>query len=152
TCECEECQGVLSAAAYLVDLLHFLDPPNWTGAGSPLSVLLGRRPDIADIELTCENTNIEVPYVDLVLEVFENAIAMPIDVASPFGFDPRMDLAQTPLSNTVDASLRKVLSQSAETIADTLSVTKSQKALLIGTFDDWVINDGFRRWILRDYV
>ena len=151
TCECDECQGVLSPAAYLVDLLHFLDP-NGEVASSPLSVLLVRRPDIADIELTCDNTNIEVPYIDLVLEVFENAIAMPIDIAEPFGFDPRVDLAQTPLSNTVDAALRKVLSQSAETIADTLSVAKSQTALLIGTFDDWLINDGFRRWILRDYV
>ena len=26
-CECEHCRSVLSPAAYLVDLLHFLDPP-----------------------------------------------------------------------------------------------------------------------------
>jgi hypothetical protein len=36
-----------------------------------------RRPDIAQLELTCENTNSELPYVDLVLEILENAITFP---------------------------------------------------------------------------
>lgn len=151
TCDCGDCQSVLSLAAYLVDLLQFLGSPDATPASSALPVLLGRRPDIADIELSCANTKIEVPYIDLVLEVLENAIAMPIDIAAPYGFDPRVDLAQTPLADAVAAALRTILSRSAETIAAPLTVAKSSTNLQAGTFDDWLINDGFRYWVLRYY-
>ena len=34
-----------------------------------------RRPDLGEIELTCKNTNTELPYVDLVLEILETAVA-----------------------------------------------------------------------------
>ncbi|MGH8454329.1 MAG: Tc toxin subunit A, partial [Nevskiales bacterium] len=63
-CACEHCRSWLSPAAYLVDLLQFLDPP-------PLEVLLGRRPDIQHLQLTCENTNTVLPYIDLVNEILE---------------------------------------------------------------------------------
>jgi hypothetical protein len=89
-CACDHCRSILSPAAYLVDLLHFIgpDPDPWTAftaqwkidhggapypyadaaawdhAGgptdteiSPLEVLLSRRPDVAHLPLTCENTN-----------------------------------------------------------------------------------------------
>ena len=38
-------------------------------------VLLSRRPDIGEIELTCDNTNVPLPYVDLVNELLEDRIA-----------------------------------------------------------------------------
>ena len=71
-CQCEDCRSVLSPAAYLVDLLRFLamSTPNAAGL-TPLDVLLARRPDIATIELTCENTNTSLPYIDLVNEILE---------------------------------------------------------------------------------
>ncbi len=68
-CECRHCRSVYSPAAYLVDLLRFLDP-----AGGPKSVdvLLARRPDLQHVALTCDNTNTPIPYVDLVNEVLES--------------------------------------------------------------------------------
>jgi hypothetical protein len=38
------------------------------------SPLGGRRPDLAYLKLTCENTNTELPYIDLVNEVLESYI------------------------------------------------------------------------------
>lgn len=103
-CDCEHCRSVLSPAAYLVDLLQFLDrdpvrwgqflsqwkknhatapypfedPAKWTAAGqpnnseiTPLTVLLSRRPDLQHLPLSCENTNIALPYIDLVNETLE---------------------------------------------------------------------------------
>jgi peptidoglycan hydrolase-like protein with peptidoglycan-binding domain len=74
-CDCSNCRSVYSPAAYLVDLLNFLDRSTRTGTGkTPLDLLLARRPDLAGIELTCENTNTETPYVDLVNEVLESLV------------------------------------------------------------------------------
>lgn len=72
-CACEHCKSVLSPAAYLVELLQFIDR---TGAviekQNPITVLFNRRPDIQHIQLTCENTNVALPYIDLVNEVLEH--------------------------------------------------------------------------------
>ena len=83
-CSCEHCRSVLSPAAYLVDLLKFCDKRLFNAAGqelpktyaksNPLDVLLARRPDIAELKLTCENTNVALPYVDLVNEVLEHFV------------------------------------------------------------------------------
>ena len=74
-CQCEDCRSVLSPAAYLVDLLQFLAKPTPNSAQqTPLDVLLARRPDIANIELTCENTNTTMPYINLVNEVLEGYV------------------------------------------------------------------------------
>lgn len=83
-CQCEQCGSVYSPAAYLVDILHFLmnrpaNSPNRTA----LDVLFGdssdprqrRRADIGHIELTCQNTNTMLPYVDLVNEILERIVA-----------------------------------------------------------------------------
>ncbi|PJJ06565.1 hypothetical protein BX264_7104 [Streptomyces sp. 2333.5] len=75
---CEHCGSVLSPAAYLVDLLHFIDlSPEVLPAGvrNPLDVLLDRRPDIGHLPLTCENTETAVPHVDLVNEALEYYVA-----------------------------------------------------------------------------
>ena len=74
-CNCEHCQSLYSPSAYFVDTLRFIDNCPQPTATSPLQVLLGRRPDLEHIELTCENTNTELPYVDLVNEILEAAVA-----------------------------------------------------------------------------
>lgn len=84
-CGCEDCRSVLSPAAYLVDLLEFLGGSGTNTEGyTPRDVLIGtsgenglagRRPDLAYLALTCENTNTELPYIDLVNEVLESYIA-----------------------------------------------------------------------------
>ena len=84
-CNCEHCRSVYSPAAYLVDVLQFLknrdsnlnDPLISRKKKSIRDILFERRPDIAGIELTCENTNVPVPYIDLVNEILENAVSSP---------------------------------------------------------------------------
>lgn len=98
-CECEHCRSVLSPAAYLVDLLQFVDaePDVWSNFlahwkathgnqdyphkdnnGNPLTpydVLIERRPDLPHIPLTCENTHTALPYIDIVNEILEYYVA-----------------------------------------------------------------------------
>ncbi|MGV1003418.1 MAG: neuraminidase-like domain-containing protein [Candidatus Nanopelagicales bacterium] len=92
-CECEHCRSVLSPAAYLVDLLNFSEgePAAWanfllrwqerTGTPytaahrNPYQALTQRRPDLPHLQLTCENTNTELPYIDLVNEILEYQVA-----------------------------------------------------------------------------
>ena len=72
-CSCEHCRSVYSPAAYLVDIIAFLK--NYGINIAPFAP--GRRQDIIHIELSCENTNIPLPYIDLVNEVLENRIETP---------------------------------------------------------------------------
>ena len=88
-CECDDCRSVLSPAAYLVDILHFLDPDQWSNIktnwqsqhgeaypyDAPFSALTKRRPDLPNLNLSCENTNTALPYIDLVNEILEYYVA-----------------------------------------------------------------------------
>jgi hypothetical protein len=75
-CACEQCRSILSPAAYLVDLLQYLDIPDLpAGMNNPQAVLLERRPDIQHLPLSCENTNTALPYIDIVNETLEYFIA-----------------------------------------------------------------------------
>jgi hypothetical protein len=96
-CNCDQCRSVLSPAAYLVDLLYFLDPRpdpwnsflnDWKKKHNndaydgpkykylkPFDALMLRRPDLANLELTCENTNTAMPYIDVVNEVLDYYVA-----------------------------------------------------------------------------
>ncbi len=93
-CNCEHCRSVLSPAAYLVDLLQFVDPNQnvWEHTTSewsekhdnrdyldahlkPYDALVARRPDIPNIPLTCENTLTALPYIDVVNEILEYYVA-----------------------------------------------------------------------------
>jgi hypothetical protein len=72
---CDPSRSVLSPAAYLVDLLDFIQItiPN-AAPEDPQTVqeaLFRRRPDIEHLKLTAENTNTVLPYIDLVNEVLE---------------------------------------------------------------------------------
>jgi hypothetical protein len=72
-CSCDHCRSVLSPAAYLVELLEFVDVADQPHTlDNPLDVLLARRPDLQHLGLSCENTNTALPYVDLVLEILEH--------------------------------------------------------------------------------
>jgi hypothetical protein len=92
--DCLDCRSAVSPAAYLVDLLRLLDPPQaaweeflkaWPGKHggekyeakykNPYSALKERRPDIANLPLTCENTETSLPHIDLVNEILEFAAA-----------------------------------------------------------------------------
>lgn len=70
-CQCDDCQSITSASAYLVDLLDWINVTPSSGGSNPKDVLLTRRPDIGALQLTCSNTNTALPYVDLANEVLE---------------------------------------------------------------------------------
>ena len=82
-CKCEECRSILGPSAYLADLLHWLGDRRLSDdSGSALDFLvgsadgttiLGRRPDLASLNLTCENATRALPYIDLALEILEAA-------------------------------------------------------------------------------
>ncbi|KAL7968699.1 hypothetical protein HDV63DRAFT_411347 [Trichoderma sp. SZMC 28014] len=75
--EFDHAESVLSPAAYFVDLLKTLDevPVNEAGDLTLLDCLSWRRPDLKDLELSTTNTNVLIPYIDLVNEILESFIA-----------------------------------------------------------------------------
>jgi hypothetical protein len=85
-CSCDECRSILSPAAYLVDLLQFIDKAA-DGKQNAQAVLFGRRPDIQHLPLTCENTNTVLPYIDIVNETLEFYIANDAPPLSLTGFE-----------------------------------------------------------------
>ncbi|QDG52118.1 hypothetical protein FIV42_15610 [Persicimonas caeni] len=85
-CDCKDCHSILGPAAYFVDLMTFIDEQisqeHFTGAlADHVLALKSRRPDLWTLELTCENTHELVPYLEIINEILENA------VASDRGFD-----------------------------------------------------------------
>lgn len=91
-CEYDACTDVTSPANYFVELMQYLrnntlDPkldqngnplfPNTSDASynkTALDVLLKRRPDLQHLQLTCENANTLIPYLDLANEVMESFV------------------------------------------------------------------------------
>jgi hypothetical protein len=77
-CATDDCTSVLSPAAYLCDLLLWLRNHPLTGTfPTALAALLGRRPDIGHLLLNCPNTEVPLPYIDLVNELLEDAVSPP---------------------------------------------------------------------------
>lgn len=74
-CECHHDSSVLGPAAYLVDLLQFLDKETVDGKGLSMLLAPDRRPDIEQIILDINNTETPLPYIDLVNEILEQAVA-----------------------------------------------------------------------------
>ncbi len=79
-CACKHCRSVLSPAAYLVDVLNLLKfrmehlPGDESLQQPMLNLLTARRPDLVQLELSCENTNTPLPYIDIVNEILESAV------------------------------------------------------------------------------
>ncbi|WP_052499538.1 neuraminidase-like domain-containing protein [Streptomyces vietnamensis] len=80
----EDWQTVHGLPAYLVDLLYYLrrlgenygtPPPTTSGDGPVADVLFARRPDLWELHLGKDNTELALPYVDLVNELLESAVA-----------------------------------------------------------------------------
>lgn len=75
-CACEECRSIFGPAAYFVDLMR-VTAEYITRANPAIPrgyKLQERRPDLWNIELTCENTNDLIPYLQIVNELLENII------------------------------------------------------------------------------
>lgn len=76
--DCAECSSITSPGAYFVDLLHQLSL-RAADLSKPSSTLLQelfrRRPDLGDLRLSCANTKVLVPYIDLANEALESVAA-----------------------------------------------------------------------------
>lgn len=83
-CECDHCKSIFSPAAYFVDLMRFVEKNVhlWTlNNGFPFDpvppasthpiALKTRRPDLWSLELSCQNTNEVLPYLQVVNEIKE---------------------------------------------------------------------------------
>jgi peptidoglycan hydrolase-like protein with peptidoglycan-binding domain len=77
-CDCPHCESVLGPPAYLADVLRFLDGhPSELPNKTVREVLFDRRPDIGNLKLNCDNTNVPLPYIDLVCEILESLVPAP---------------------------------------------------------------------------
>lgn len=108
-CACRHCRSVYGPAAYLVELLEFIDNRSVTDltvnphvtANAAQDVLFERRPDLAEIDLNCANAHTPVPYIDLVCEQLEKLV-----IPDP-GIDYTGDLAKgsDPLVGAISSDL-----------------------------------------------
>lgn len=142
-CECEHCQSVLSPAAYLVDLLQFVDPEPlvWDNFltlwaknhgeayavryKKPYDALIERRPDIPQIPLTCENTETALPYIDIVNEILEYYVA-------------NERLAGDAARDTGDATTEELLAEPQNIISDAYAKLERARYPLSLPFDLWL--------------
>ncbi len=95
--ECQDCQSIYSPAAYLVDLLQYLAQfsasplagatPPVSGIANARDAFLFRRPEVQNIALDCSNTNVTLPYIDLVNEILEAIVAPPPPPPPPIIID-----------------------------------------------------------------
>ncbi|MEQ7011289.1 neuraminidase-like domain-containing protein [Actinopolymorpha sp. B17G11] len=96
-CDCSHCRSIFSPAAYFVELLELLDASDSPHTGAkPISVLFARRPDLQHLLLSCENTNVVLPYIDIVNEILEHAV-IEGDLATYTGFDTPPDAVSADL-------------------------------------------------------
>jgi hypothetical protein len=126
TCACEECRSVYGPAAYLVEIMQFLanrsvtdltmTPPS-TGRLAK-EVLIGRRPDLGDIDLSCANAMTPVPYIDLVCELLEQAVAP--DPGIPYS--GVLSDGADPLTGKISAALLSALKAAGLPVTDQAQV------------------------------
>jgi hypothetical protein len=133
-CECRDCRSVYSPAAYFVDVMRFLGERGTQGATinagkNVRQVLLERRPDLGEIELSCENTNTPLPYIDLVNEILEDVVAPPTPVTLSSAIE--VDLVAGPIKPSVLSDL-------------------TSKAIAIAADADVYDPDIRGRWVIRD--
>jgi hypothetical protein len=83
-CACNDCRTVHSASAYVADALHYLKErqvedtapaPGQPSTRCAKDVLFERRPDLGEMDLSCANTNTEIPYIDVVCELLEDRVS-----------------------------------------------------------------------------
>lgn len=139
TCACKACLSVYSPAAYLVDILQYLKDRG-DETVRPLDVLLKRRPDLVEIELSCQNSNTQLPYVDLVMEILENAAGCP--------FPHPIDITSADLDEVTTALDSKIVNPKLRKGVTTISPSLSEEASVVEVLETgfkWTIKDQGRR-------
>ncbi|MDC0743173.1 Tc toxin subunit A-related protein [Polyangium mundeleinium] len=143
---CEHCASIYGPAAYLVDVLDFLGryPATQNKPGDPTTardVLLARRPDLSRIELSCENTLTEVPYVDLADEILEFRLAHAVDPSvvldahiKTVGTAEELALSPQPIHGTARFTAYKALAQGKFPPAPPFNVWAEETDILLAHF------------------
>lgn len=133
-CMCEHCKSVYSPAAYLADAILFLKnrPPH--NGLTPWDVLRKRRPDLGFLDFSCDNTNVPLPYIDLVNEALEEAVAPQATTAQIGPPNPAWDTAQ----QLDEASLNKFRQLTGAPIARNAKINPIHP------------ESGQSNWVLRD--
>jgi hypothetical protein len=146
SCDCRHGDSVLGPAAYLVDLLNFIDSWDAGSLGGAMWQLRMRRPDLWDLDLSSDNADTDIPAIDLVLEVLENAVALPQVLA--IGAHGGTAIADALAQGSVPPAVRATLARTAITLGDALTVTACSPAP--APQDEplriWRIEDGARCW------
>lgn len=144
-CHCDPCLSVLSPSAYLADLLKFVDASHEAEIE-----LRRRRPDIYDLELSCENSQIELPHIDLAIEILENAVAFPYSIPLPPGTDIKAELTDgKPVGANVRLALEKTaIDKLSNLVAQVDNWTIRYTNLIFGA-SYWTVNDRYRTWYLE---
>jgi hypothetical protein len=153
-CECEECRSVYGAASYLTDALHFLSQRMTTAADTVRDRLLQRRPDIGDIDLNCDNTNTELPYIDIVNEILEETISPTVfSIALTFTanlpvFAPLVNTDPLPdIQHPIDAALLNELISHTTDIPH-IDVLLTANAMVSDAYQ--AMGSSSTQWIIRD--
>jgi hypothetical protein len=88
-CECDDCQSVLSPAAYFVDLMGYVEKnilaTSFAAQPAHPLHLQRRRPDLWTLPLSCANTKDAVPTLDIVNELLEEYLreVAPLPATTP---------------------------------------------------------------------
>jgi hypothetical protein len=122
-CDCADCRTVLSPAAYFTDILKFMHDRPAKNGKTAKDVLFERRPDLGEIELTCENTNTPLPYVDLLDEILERAVA-PTAFTIPGGSAADLDAENVTVAIRTEFENHGYLLSSA---ASVIAITAGQR-------------------------
>lgn len=144
-CACAHCRSVHSAAAYFVELLSFLKerplevtaPAAAVRSTNARELLFTLRPDLGDIEISCDNTQLTLPYIDLVCEVLEQAIAPFVPFALPAAAAGELD------ARTLSAATRGAFAA----VPITLQPNTFVVVVEAGSF--WFITDHERLYTVR---
>lgn len=147
-CACDPCLSVLSPAAYLADLLKFID--------ASLDVRLeleSRRPDIFDLELSCDNTKVELPQIDLALEILENAVALPYSIELATSTDISNELVNgMPVGSQVLNALQKTSKDKLDNLVAVIDNYSRISLIYIPGKSHWIIKDKYRTWALESFT
>jgi len=134
-CGCEHCRSVYSPAAYLVEILQFLDKRSVTDltvtphvtTNLAKDVLFERRPDLGEIDLSCENANTPVPYIDLVCELLEEAVAPNAGVS----YTGVLSDGSDPLTGKISNALLAALQTAGMPVTDQAQIYRAEEATTV---------------------
>ncbi|MFC0773417.1 Tc toxin subunit A-related protein [Terrimonas alba] len=128
-CDCEHCRSVVSPAAYFVEIMflieqHITEPFFQSSPNHRLS-LKNRRPDLWKLELTCENTNKLIPYLEIVNETLESFLEQALHVSDIY---QRLNTEQVSFNlpfNIHWEELRNYLTHFSITLYDVFTILKA---------------------------